>query len=79
MDRLIEETILSVRNQRYPNLEHIVMDGGSTDGTRDILHAYRDGCDRPAPRSSNFSFVDTPSTRSRIRSSYDRARRNRGR
>jgi glycosyltransferase involved in cell wall biosynthesis len=41
--RYIEETILSVRNQRYPNLEHIVMDGGSTDGTRDILHAYRDG------------------------------------
>ncbi|MEX2220088.1 MAG: glycosyltransferase [Phycisphaerales bacterium] len=39
----IEETILSIRNQGYPNLEHIVMDGGSTDGTRDILDHYRAG------------------------------------
>jgi len=33
----IEETILSVANQRYPRIEHIVMDGGSTDSTRDVL------------------------------------------
>lgn len=41
--RYIEETILSVRNQGYPNVEHIVMDGGSTDETREILARYRDG------------------------------------
>ncbi|MBU1616049.1 glycosyltransferase [bacterium] len=36
----IEETILSVKNQDYPNIEHIVIDGGSTDGTIDILKKY---------------------------------------
>lgn len=38
--QFIEETILSVVNQRYPNLEHLVFDGGSTDGTIDILKKY---------------------------------------
>jgi glycosyltransferase involved in cell wall biosynthesis len=38
----IEETILSIRNQTYPHIEHIVMDGGSTDGTLDLLHRYED-------------------------------------
>src|SRR5215831_8727039 len=40
--RYLEETILSVLNQRYPNVEHIVIDGGSSDETPRILDRYRD-------------------------------------
>jgi len=36
----IEENILSVKSQDYPNIEHIVIDGGSTDGTVEILKQY---------------------------------------
>jgi len=37
----IEETIRSVMDQDYPNIEHIVVDGGSEDETPEILERYR--------------------------------------
>jgi glycosyltransferase involved in cell wall biosynthesis len=38
----IERTMLSVLNQSYPQLEYIVIDGASKDGTQKVIEKYRD-------------------------------------
>lgn len=37
----IENLIKSVSRQTYPNIEYLVIDGGSTDGTLDIVNKYK--------------------------------------
>jgi len=57
--RFVAETIESIVSQRYPNLEYIVIDDGSTDGSWDVIQTYRDrlsSCERME------GYRDTPVT-----------------
>jgi len=51
--RYLPETIESVLSQDYPNLEYVVMDGGSTDDTVEILQDY-------SRRDARMRFVSEP-------------------
>ena len=44
-EALLARTIESVQAQTYPNVEHIVLDGASTDGTLDVILRYADRID----------------------------------
>lgn len=40
--KTLERTLASVRSQTYKDIEHIIVDGASTDGTYEIIKAYAD-------------------------------------
>ena len=44
-EQYLEQTIQSIMNQTYNNIEYIIIDGGSTDGTINIIKRYEDNID----------------------------------
>lgn len=58
--RTIESTLRSVIEQSYPNLEYIVMDGGSADGTVRIIERYTSHLSRwcTGPDGGHYSAIE---------------------
>ena len=45
----LRKTLASVASQTYRNIEHIIIDGGSTDGSVDIIREYEKAYPQPLP------------------------------
>ena len=60
-EKYLENTIKSVIAQNYKNIEYIVIDGGSTDSSRDIIEKYRDKISKIIFQNDNsmYEAIDT--------------------
>ena len=58
----IRETLESVRTQDYPDIEHVVVDGGSTDGTVGMLETL--AAETAAADHYDLRWVSEPDRRS---------------
>jgi len=52
----IETTIRSVIDQTYKNIEYIIIDGGSTDGTLDVINIYGNYVDKFISESDKSQY-----------------------
>ena len=57
---LVGRTLESVRNQSWPQVEHLLMDGASTDGTVDLIRSYQQEVAAAADCRHEVVFVSEP-------------------
>lgn len=52
----IEDCIKSIQSQTYKNIEHIILDGGSTDGTLEVIKRYKNGIKKIVSEPDNGMY-----------------------
>ena len=57
----LRKTLASVASQTYADIEHIIVDGGSTDGSVEVIREYEQSlASRLSPLASNLKWISEP-------------------